>query len=72
MRPVVRHGDPAEEILAHIAEHGIDLVALGSRGQGRLAGLLLGSVSQKVASLAPCAVLIVRPPAAAGEPPATR
>jgi hypothetical protein len=27
---------------------------------GRLAGLLLGGVSQKVVSLAPCAVIVVR------------
>jgi nucleotide-binding universal stress UspA family protein len=32
---------------------------VGRRGRGQLAGLLLGSVSQKIASLAPCTVVIV-------------
>lgn len=33
---------------------------MGSRGLGRLAGLVLGSTSQKVVGHAPCPVLIVR------------
>jgi nucleotide-binding universal stress UspA family protein len=37
-----------------------DLIVVGSRGHGRLAGLLLGSVAQKVVSLAPCPVVVVR------------
>ena len=37
-----------------------DLIVLGSRGRGRMEGLLLGSVSQKIAALAPCPCLIAR------------
>lgn len=51
-------GDPAETIL-ECAREAVDLVVLGRRGRGRLAGLLLGSVSQKLVSLAPCAVMVV-------------
>jgi nucleotide-binding universal stress UspA family protein len=52
-------GDPAEQILACADARQADLIALGSRGHGRLAGLLLGSVAQKVVALAQCAVLVV-------------
>jgi nucleotide-binding universal stress UspA family protein len=52
--------DPATEILDFAREHAIDLIVVGTRGMGRLPGLLLGSVSQKLASLAPCSVLIAR------------
>jgi nucleotide-binding universal stress UspA family protein len=53
-------GDPAEEIIRCAKECRADLVVVGSRGHGRLAGLLLGSVAQKVIGLAPCPVTIVR------------
>jgi nucleotide-binding universal stress UspA family protein len=53
-------GDPAEEILAAARELRPDLIALGSRGHGRLVGLLLGSVAQKVLAHADCPVLVVR------------
>jgi nucleotide-binding universal stress UspA family protein len=52
--------DPATAILDFAREHAIDLIVVGNRGMGRLPGLLLGSVSQKLASLAPCSVLIAR------------
>jgi nucleotide-binding universal stress UspA family protein len=52
-------GDPAETIIEIARRDRIDAVVLGRRGRGRLAGLLLGSVSQKIASLAPCAVIVV-------------
>jgi nucleotide-binding universal stress UspA family protein len=56
----VLHGDAASSIIDVARETGADLIVLGSRGRGRLGGLLLGSVSQKVATHAPCSVLVVR------------
>lgn len=53
-------GPVAEAILAVVDARGIDLVVMGTRGLGRLAGLLLGSQSQKVVHHAPCPVLLVR------------
>lgn len=60
LRSEIRFGDAAEEILQLQKETQADAIVIGSRGHGRLAGMLLGSVSQKIASLAPCAVIIVR------------
>lgn len=53
-------GDPAKAIIKIAETRKCDLIVMGSRGLGRLAGLVLGSVSQKVVSHAPCPVLIVR------------
>lgn len=55
----VRAGEPAEMILSVAKEHEADVIVLGKRGRGRLAGLLLGSISQKVMMLARCAVIII-------------
>jgi nucleotide-binding universal stress UspA family protein len=52
-------GDPAEVIIETARRQQVDAIVMGRRGRGRLAGLLLGSVSQKVASLAPCVVILV-------------
>lgn len=53
-------GDGASNIIEVARNTGSDLIVMGSRGLGRLAGLLLGSTSQKVVSHAPCPVLIIR------------
>jgi len=52
--------DPAEQIVAVARDRQADLIVVGSRGHGRLAGLLLGSVAQSVVSLSHCAVVVVR------------
>jgi nucleotide-binding universal stress UspA family protein len=53
-------GPPAPAILRAAAAEHCDMIVVGSRGQGQLAGLLLGSVSSVVAQQASCPVLIVR------------
>jgi nucleotide-binding universal stress UspA family protein len=50
---------PAASVLVDVAEDA-DLLVVGSRGKGGLAGLLLGSISQQVAQHAPCPVVIHR------------
>ena len=53
-------GDPAEEIIGAAQREEADLIVVGSRGHGRLAGLLLGSVAQKIVAHASCPVLVAR------------
>jgi len=55
----VKIGDPAEVILDCARSSGTDAVVVGKRGHGRLKGLLIGSVSQKLVSLCECPVIVV-------------
>jgi nucleotide-binding universal stress UspA family protein len=59
VRTLFGWGDAAEEIIGILEREKPGMAILGRRGRGRLTGLLLGSVSQKLASLAPCLVTIV-------------
>jgi nucleotide-binding universal stress UspA family protein len=52
-------GDPAQAIIDSVRAEKPDILVVGRRGRSPLAGLLLGSVSQKLASLAPCKVMVV-------------
>lgn len=54
-------GDLADEILRAAREEGFDLIVVGHRGLSPLKAFLLGSVSNRVVSHAPCSVLVVRP-----------
>ncbi len=62
VRDVVRRLEAAGARLIGQAarDEGADLVALGSRGRGDLAGLFLGSVGHQVAAQVGCPVLLVR------------
>jgi nucleotide-binding universal stress UspA family protein len=48
---------PAHEIAAVAKEVDADLIAVGTRGQGIITGLLLGSVTQRLLQIAPCPIL---------------
>lgn len=52
-------GDPGDAIIDVVQRSKADLLVVGRRGQSRLSALFLGSVSQKLASFAPCAVMVV-------------
>jgi nucleotide-binding universal stress UspA family protein len=60
VRPQVRDGDPAAEIVATAAQRGTDLVVVGTRGHTGLTRMILGSVARNVLIHAPCSVLVVR------------
>ncbi len=50
-------GDPGDEIIAIAKKIDADLIVTGRRGLGNIAGLILGSTSQRISHHAPCAVL---------------
>jgi len=61
VREFLESGSPAEAIVRVARKWGADLIVMGSRGRGKVKGILLGSVSQDVLSNAPCPVLVAPP-----------
>jgi nucleotide-binding universal stress UspA family protein len=53
-------GYAARSIVDDAIEHDVDVIVMGSRGRGDLAGLVLGSTAHKVIHLTDRPVLIVR------------
>ncbi|MDA8163447.1 MAG: universal stress protein [Desulfobacteraceae bacterium] len=60
IRTEIAVGHPAETIVRFAEEMGCPLIIVGHKGRSKLQGMLLGSVSRSVASLARCTVIIVR------------
>ena len=52
-------GDVTRSLIDIATGGSVEMIVVGRRGRGQLAGLLLGSVSQKLVSLAPRAVVVV-------------
>jgi nucleotide-binding universal stress UspA family protein len=59
---VVQNDRPATAILDEASSRGVDLIALATRGRGRLKRPVLGSVADKVLRGAETPVLMCRPP----------
>jgi nucleotide-binding universal stress UspA family protein len=57
----VRVGQPAEEIVAAARDSKFDSIILSTRGLTGLDRYLIGSVADRVARLAPCPVVLLRP-----------
>ena len=57
---LIASGDPAREIVATAKAGGSDVIVMGSRGLGKVMGLILGSVTKDVVQTAPCSVWVVR------------
>jgi nucleotide-binding universal stress UspA family protein len=60
--PLLENGDPVQKLL-EVAEVGVDLLVLGSRGFGPVMRLLIGSVSSRVIRGAACPVMVIPRPA---------
>jgi len=56
----IKEGDTAAEIVTLAEELGAGLIAIGSRGLGRVSRLLMGNVSDSVVRHAHCPVMVVR------------
>ena len=56
----VRHGSPADQLLAAAREKGAALVVVGTTGRGAAGRLLLGSVADRVVHLSEVPVLVTR------------
>ncbi len=60
IQTLLEDGDPANTILRLAKGLHVDMIFIGSRGLGDAKGLLLGSVSHKVAHLAECTCVAVK------------
>lgn len=58
--PVVRSGEPYEQINEHAVEAETDLIIMGVRGRNVLDLAVFGSTTHRVIQLGPCPVLVVR------------
>lgn len=52
-------GKPSLEVCKKAKIEGYDLIVMGSRGLGKISGLLGASVSRKVRRNAPCPVILI-------------
>ena len=59
---VVASPSPAQAIAAYARDGRVDLIVMGTHGRGGTAGVLMGSVAERVVRTAPCPVLTVRRP----------
>lgn len=57
---IAQSGPVARTIVGYAKRQKADLIVMGCRGLGEAEGMLLGSVSHKVVSLADCPVMTVR------------
>jgi universal stress protein A len=53
-------GPPVDTLIDYAKDQNIDLIALATHGRTGAQHLLIGSVAEKLARLAPCSVLVLR------------
>lgn len=72
VKPVVRTGKAAEEILAYAREQASDLICVGRHGEAGGAGEIFGSTTDRILRMAGCPVLVAPGRASLGERPEVR
>jgi nucleotide-binding universal stress UspA family protein len=60
VEPIIKEGDPASRILETAEIEGVDLILMGSHGEGGISSKLIGSVAEKVLNWSTAPVMIVR------------
>ncbi|CAG0972789.1 Putative universal stress protein [Myxococcaceae bacterium] len=66
VRTEVRSGAALDVLLEIVEETGADLLVVADSGRTKLSRVVLGSVADRIVSLAPCSVLVARRPAKRG------
>jgi nucleotide-binding universal stress UspA family protein len=59
---VLTSSTPAQAIATYARDAHVDLIVMGTHGRGGTAGVLMGSVAERVVRTAPCPVLTIRRP----------
>ena len=62
IEPLIREGDPAEEIMKVIDENQIDVLVMPAHEEERIEHRLFGKVNDKILRKMPCTILLVREP----------
>jgi nucleotide-binding universal stress UspA family protein len=62
VRALIKEGLPWDVILTTLKNESVDMVVMGTKGHGNLAGVLFGSTAEKVHRHSPCTVVSVRGP----------
>lgn len=57
---VEQGASPVDRILTYIADNGVELVLVGSRGRTDIERFMLGSVAAGLVTYAPCSVYVVK------------
>jgi nucleotide-binding universal stress UspA family protein len=61
-KAMVKTGLAADVIAATALEEGVDGVVVGTHGRDEDPALLIGSVGERVVRIAPCTVIVAKPP----------
>ncbi len=58
LKPMIKGGAPAVEIVRCAEELSVDLIIIGSIGKTGIRGMLLGNTAERVARVLPCSILL--------------